>query len=173
SNVSETIDENNTEKATKALHDVNWWIGIFFVIIAVLVVYLSGELSLRGKLFPWVVGIPIILIGLVHTFQGLFSSHKGRSSGIEKDKVTGLFGGDIGKVFRAFRWVTLLLVSVILIGHKIAVPLFVITYLLAHKEKLWFGITMAASSGIFIYFVLGKIMSITFSEPILFRWLGF
>ncbi|MBW1768690.1 MAG: tripartite tricarboxylate transporter permease, partial [Deltaproteobacteria bacterium] len=38
SNVSETIDENNTEKATKALHDVNWWIGIFFVIIAVLVV---------------------------------------------------------------------------------------------------------------------------------------
>lgn len=173
SNVSQTIDENSSGKSTMAWHDVNWWIGLFFVAIAFLVVYLSGELSLRGRLFPWVVGIPLVLIGLVHTIQGLFPGLQSGRGSAEKNTLTGLFGGKIGEIFRAFRWVALLLVCVILIGHKIAVPLFVITYLLAHKEKLWFGITMAASSGIFIYLVLGKIMSITLSEPILFRLLGF
>jgi hypothetical protein len=143
------------------------------VAVASLVVYTSEDLSLRGKLFPWVIGIPIILTGLFHTIQGLFPSAKRRRPAAQTDAPAGSPGDRLEDIIRALFWVVLLLAGVLLIGHEIAVPLFILTYLLARGEKIWLGITMAAATGTFIHVILGKTMNITFPEPILFRWLGF
>jgi len=165
--------EDKQVKSLRAWHDVNWWIGLCFVAVASLVVYTSEDLSLRGKLFPWVIGIPLILIGLFHTIQGLFPKSKMRRPAAQGDAPAGSPDDRLEDIIRALSWVTLLLAGVILIGHKIAVPLFILTYLLARREKIWLGITMAAATGAFIHVILGKIMNITFPEPVLFRWLGF
>jgi len=172
SGVAEKSIETKSVRVIRAWRDVNWWIGLFFAAIAFFVVYTSGELSLRGRIFPWVVGIPIILIGLFHTFQGLFLRSTGRRAALGSDTLTDSLGGRMGDVFRAFHWVALLLFGVILIGHKVAVPFFVIIYVLARGEKFWLGTTMAAGTGAFIHFILDKTMNITFPEPYLFRWIG-
>jgi len=164
--------ENNDRIALKPWHDVNWWIGLFFTFIAFWVVYLSAGLSLRGKLFPWVVGIPLIIVGLIHSCQAFIPRFYSQRGSLGKTDLAKSFGGSLTDVFHAILWVALLLVCVILIGHKIAIPLFVFVYLSTHKEKIVFGAALAAGTWAFIYFALQKAMNITFSEPILFRWLG-
>jgi putative tricarboxylic transport membrane protein len=156
----------------KPWHDIAWWIGLILTIISLLVVYLSGELSLRGKLFPWVVGIPLIIVGLIHTFQVFSQKFKRQGANSGRDAFSLSVGGSLTDVSRAISWVTLLLVCVILMGHEIAVPLFVFVYFRAHKEKIWFGLTVAASTWAFIYLVLEKAMHVTFSEPLILQWLG-
>lgn len=168
----QTSAVNDGEKVSKAWHDVSWWIGLCFTLIASLIVYMSTELSLRGKLFPLVVGIPLIAIGLLHTSQFFSPRFQGRRDNSEKATLSDSFGGSLIDVSHAIFWIILLLVCVIFIGHKIAVPLFVFVYFMAHKEKMWFSIVVAGASWAFIYFVLVKAMRITFSEPILFRWIG-
>jgi hypothetical protein len=164
--------ENNDRIALKPWHDVNWWIGLFFTFIAFWIVYLSAGLSLRGKLFPWVVGIPLIIVGLIQSCQAFIPRFYSQRGSLGKTDLAKSFGGSLTDVSHAVLWIVFLLVCVILIGHRIAVPLFVFVYFTAHKEKIVFGAALAAGTWAFIYFVLQKAMSITFSEPVLFRLLG-
>ena len=164
--------ENNDRIALKPWHDVNWWIGLFFTFIAFWIFYLSAGLSLRGKLFPWVVGIPLIIVGLIQSCQAFIPRFYSQRGSLGKTDLAKSFGGSLTDVSHAVLWIVFLLVCVILIGHRIAVPLFVFVYFTAHKEKIVFGAALAAGTWAFIYFVLQKAMSITFSEPVLFRLFG-
>lgn len=164
--------ESDSGAALKPWHDVNWWIGLCFTLIAFFIVYISAELSLRGKLFPWVVGIPLIIIGLIHSCQAFIPRFDSQQGSLGKADLAKSFGGSLKNVSYAVIWIIFLLVCVILIGHKIAVPLFVFVYFTAHKEKIVFGAALAAGTWAFIYFVLQKVMSIVFSEPLLFRLIG-
>ncbi|MBN2059475.1 MAG: tripartite tricarboxylate transporter permease [Deltaproteobacteria bacterium] len=172
SNILQKTVVNNGRKSIKAWRDVNWWIGVFFTLIAILVICISKEFSFRGKLFPWVVGIPLIFIGILHTFQGLFPRFQARRTYIEKKTISDSLGGSMDDVFRALLWVIILLISVILMGHKVGVSLFVFIYLLAHKEKAWLGLITATATWIFISVVIERTMNISFFEPVLFRWIG-
>jgi len=159
-------------KSLRAWHDVNWWIGLFFVAVASLVVYTSEDLSLRGKLFPWVIGIPLIIISLIHSCQAFIPRFYSQRGSLGKTDLAKSFGGSLTDVSHAVLWIVFLLVCVILIGHIIAVPLFVFIYFTAHKEKIVFGAALAAGTWALIYFVLQKAMHITFFEPVLFRLFG-
>jgi TctA family transporter len=169
---SSKATESDSEVVLKPWHDVNWWIGLFFTFIALWIVYLSAGLSLRGMLFPWVVGIPLIIVGLIHSCQAFIPRFFSQRGSLGKTDLAKSFGGSLTDVSHAVLWIVFLLVCVILIGHRIAVPLFVFIYFTAHKEKIVFGAALAAGTWAFIYFVLQKAMSITFSEPVLFRLLG-
>lgn len=164
--------EIDKKEKIKFWHDVSWWIGLILTIIAAFVVYLSGDLSLRGKLFPWVIGISIIIIGLIHTFQVFTPSFQEHRENTGMEALVRSFGGSMGDVFKAVFWVVFLLAFVILIGHGIAVPLFVFIYFIFHKEKVWVGLIAAVTTWAFIYLVLGEIMHITFSEPFILQLVG-
>lgn len=156
----------------KPWHDINWWIGLLFTLIAFWIVYMSADLSLRGKLFPWVVGIPVIIVGLIHTCQFFIPRLRLKSGRMGISELTQSFGGRLTDVLHAVLWVVLLLACVIVVGHKIAIALFVFLYFSAHKENIFLGAALAAGTWLFIFFILQKAMSITFSEPLLFRMLG-
>ncbi len=164
--------ESDSGVVSKPWQDVNWWIGLFFTFIAFWIFYLSAGLSLRGKLFPWVVGIPLIIISLIHSCQAFIPRFHSKRGSLGKTDLAESFGGSLTDVSHAVLWIAFLLVCVILIGHEIAVPLFVFIYFTAHKEKIVFGAALAAGTWAFIYLVLQRAMRITLSEPVLFRLLG-
>lgn len=151
-----------------AWRSISWWLGILFGAIALVVIFEAADLSLRGKLFPLAIGIPMAVLAILHTVLGL------KPTAAAADQESPLHTADdvAGKrVFIVFLWVGGLLAGTILLGQGIAVPVFVFVYAVVHGERFVTGLAAAAAVWAFIHFVLGKVLSIVFFEPFLFRWL--
>ena len=50
-----------------AWRSVSWWLGILFGAIALVVILEAVDLSLRGRLFPLAIGIPVAVLAILHT----------------------------------------------------------------------------------------------------------
>ena len=152
-----------------AWRSVSWWLGILFGAIALVVIFEAVELSLRGKLFPLAIGIPVAVFAILHTVFDL------KPTAAAADEENPLHTADevAGKrVFVVFLWVGGLLAGTLLLGQEIAVPVFVFVYAVVHGERYVTGLAAAAAVWAFIHFVLTQGLSIVFFEPFLFRWLG-
>ena len=61
--------------------------------------------------------------------------------------------------------------SIAVLGHLIAVPLFMLVYILIRREKWWFAVGGAVFMWAFIQIVFNDLMNIQFPEPYLYDWL--
>jgi len=152
-----------------AWRSVSWWLGILFGAIALVVIFEAVDLSLRGKLFPLAIGIPVAVLAILHTVFDI----KTAAADAEEENPLPAASDVAGKrVFAVFMWIGGLFVGTILLGQEIAVPVFVFVYAVVNGERYVTGLTAAAAVWAFIRFVLGEGLSIAFFEPFLFRWLG-
>jgi hypothetical protein len=152
-----------------AWRSVSWWLGILFGAIALVVILEAVDLSLRGKLFPLAIGIPVAVFAILHT---VFDLKPTAAAAADEESPRRTADGVAGKrVFVVFLWVGGLLAGTILLGQEIAVPVFVFVYAVVHGERYVTGLAAAAAVWAFIHFVLAKGLSIVFFDPFLFRWL--
>ena len=61
---------------------------------------------------------------------------------------------------------------VALVGHLIAVPLFMLIYIVIRRKKWWFALGGAVFMWAFIQFIFIDIMNIQFPDPYPYEWLG-
>ena len=152
-----------------AWRSVTWWLGVLFGAIALVVIFEAVDLSLRGKLFPMAIGIPVAVLAILHTVLNLKSAE---ATANEENPLPAT--GDVAgkRVLAVFLWIGGLFAGTILLGQEIAVPVFVFVYAVVNGERYVTGLAAAAAVWAFIRFVLAEGLSIVFFDPFLFRWLG-
>ena len=75
------------------------------------------------------------------------------------------------KITHMFLAIYGLATSIAVLGHLIAVPLFMLVYILIRREKWWFAVGGAVFMCAFIKIVFNALMNIHFPEPYLYDWL--
>jgi len=151
--------------------------GVFFTLFVLAVfaigVYTAADWQIQARLFPWVVGIP----GLVLCAMQLFGDFFRRGDANEQD-VHGAMDLPVDRsvpvavvVKRAvtsFSWILGLFAAIWVVGFVVAVPLFVFTYLsLQARERLWISSTYAIGILGLIVGVFHLILNVPWPEGVL------
>jgi Tripartite tricarboxylate transporter TctB family len=145
-----------------AWHRPSWWIGLAALAIALFAVIVAGQWELEGRLFPWVIGLPVVGLALLHSVLGLI--RPGPPPPAPDEGVPG-GPGLLATRLRLFAWIGGLLLIMTLIGQHAGVPLFVFVFMLAHGEKWPLSAAMAVVLWGFIYGILDQTLRIHFPTP--------
>jgi len=155
---------------------------ISFCILSILAVIMVNEFPFRDKLFPYVASAMIFLFAIVSCasiYADLRSSKNAAQNQPENRPSEGRLGDgiagvhqDIRIVLRLFGFILLLVLLVLLIGHLIAIPLFIFVYMKMQNEPLWIAVISAGGFFVFTWTILVETMNVAFPIPYLVDWLG-
>ena len=145
---------------------------LFFVIFA-LGVFTARDWQIQARLFPWVVGFPILALCTYQLFKDLFvrqeASDEAEALGfmdlpVDRSVPVSVV---IQRALNIFGWVLGLFAAIFLFGFVVSVPLFVFVYLtLQAREKLWIATVYAVGMIVFIIGVFHMILSIPWPEGV-------
>jgi len=145
-----------------------------FAIVAVIALALwqSRNFGFRAGLFPWAIGFPVLALALVQLGSDLLGYGGGRAHGHIVET-----GPEIApqmtyrRTLRIIGWTFGFFVVIWLLGFAVAVPLTMLLYLKAAREKWLITVTMALISWLFFYGLFDYALHVPFPEGQLFVWL--
>ena len=110
---------------------------VFFVLF----VYEAKEWRLQARLYPWVIGIPMLALALVQIFLDLRGVTKSKPS--DGAPVDFQFGQAMdstlaqSRTLNIFSWILGFLVGIWLLGFSLAIPAMVFLYLKIQSGEKW------------------------------------
>jgi len=145
-----------------------------FAIVAVIALALwqSRNFGFRAGLFPWAIGFPVLALALVQLGSDLLGYGGRRAHGHIVET-----GPEIApqmtyrRTLRIIGWTFGFFVVIWLLGFAVAVPLTMLLYLKAAREKWLITVTMALISWLFFYGLFDYALHVPFPEGQLFVWL--
>ena len=146
-------------------------LGALFTLLILLIffggVFTARQWQYQARLFPWVIGIPALLLCIAQLAMDLFKA----TESDDPDDVSGLMdlpvdrGIPVSVVVRravnSFGWIIGFMLVIWIIGFIISVPLFVLLYLLIQaREKLWVSLVYTGAMLIFLLGVFHQVLHI-------------
>lgn len=173
------------DKSVRITRMVDWLLVGLTAATAVLFITLLLDLPLRATIFPWFVTSVMVIVSIIYSIGNLAKPErwdapppKINENGEAEDEIN---AGSVGyialkgrskEITHMFLAIYGLATSIAVLGHVIAVPLFVFVYILIRREKWWFAIGGAAFIWAFIQVVFLDVMNIQFPNPYLNDWFG-
>lgn len=146
---------------------------IFFCVF----VYLAQDWRMQARLYPWVIGFPMIILAAIQVIFDLKGVQAKQSS--DATPMDFQFSKDIEPVLAKkrtivmFSWLFSFLLGVWLLGFPIAIPLMMFTYLKFQGGEPWklsIGLTVIAWG--FFYGLFVRLLHLPFPEGLILTWLG-
>lgn len=164
--------------------------GALFTLVILLIffggVFTAREWQFQARLFPWVIGIPALIICVAQLAADLF-----RAKGSDNpDDLRGLMdlpverGVPVSVVVRRaaniFSWIIGFFFLIWLIGFVITVPLFTLLYMTVQaREKWWVSLIYTGAVLAFLLGVFHYVLHIPWPagvisgpEEVVLRWIG-
>jgi hypothetical protein len=143
------------------------------IAVAAYAVYTSQDWPLGTRLFPWVVGVPVLALSLVQIGLELYQALRPEQT----NKVeTGDLQVDWGmtttvvaqKAGAYFGWLLALFFGVWIFGFFVAIPLYAFLYLKIQAQEGWIA-SLTLTLGVCIFFVglFDQILHIAWPNPLL------
>jgi Tripartite tricarboxylate transporter TctB family len=141
-------------------------------------VYLAQEWRLQARLYPWAIGIPMLILAIVQVILDLKGVQAKQSS--DATPVDFQFTKEIDpatakkRAIIMFSWLAGFLLAIWLLGFPIAIALMMFTYLKFQGGESWvlsIALTVVAWLAFWALFV--KLLTLPFPEGVLITWLGF
>ncbi|MFQ5851807.1 MAG: hypothetical protein ACE5JU_14645 [Candidatus Binatia bacterium] len=167
--------------------------GALFTLVILLLffggVFTARQWQFQARLFPWVIGIPALLLCVAQLALDLFRV-KGPAEADDPDDVRGLMdlpvdrGVPVSVVVRRaaniFGWIIGFFLVIWLIGFIITVPLFILLYLLIQaREKLWVSLVYTGAILVFLLGVFHMVLHIPWPpgaipgpQEVILGWIG-
>jgi hypothetical protein len=146
---------------------------IFFIVW----VYVAQDWRLQARLYPWVIGFPMVILAVIQVVLDLRGfKPKQTSDGTPMDFQ---FTKDIDpalakkRAIVMFTWFFCFLLGVWLVGFPISIVVMMFTYLKIQSKESWglsIGLTALAYGVFWLLFV--KLLTLPFPEGRIFAWLG-
>lgn len=143
------------------------------IIVAAYAVYTAREWPLGTRLFPWVVGIPVLVLSLV---QVALEIYQARRPGKQAKRDTGDLQVDwsmsTGVVARRaadyFGWLLGLFLGIWIFGFFLTIPIYAFLYMKLQAKEGWMA-SLALTLGVFIFFIglFDQILHIPWPIPLL------
>ena len=143
------------------------------IVLLALALWQSRNFGYRAGLFPWVIGIPTLLLAMGQLIRDLYGKKKEKKAGLAQSVETHV---DLAPEIVRQRTVAILcwtigfFVAIWLIGFSYAVPLTIFLYLkLAGKENWPITIGVTFFSWLFYWSLFERLLNVPFPEGLLFE----
>jgi hypothetical protein len=151
--------------------------SFIFVIFFIVFVYTAQEWRLQARLYPWAIGIPMLILAIVQLILDLRGVERKQTS--DAAPVDFQFQQTIDPVLarrRAitmFAWLFGFFVSIWLLGFSITIPLMVFTYLKLQSGESWLlSITLTVLAWVFFYLLFVRLLTLPFPDGLIFTWIS-
>lgn len=148
---------------------------IFFFVLGILAILGVRQFPFADQLFPVTAAVLMIVCSVIYGIRIAFS--RGRKQETEETGVAAApppFSRDqISSVWGPVLAVAILVAGVLILGHLIAVPLFVFGYMTVKREPLWIAALGAVGMFLFLRGLLIEVMHVPMPRPLLGDWLPF
>ena len=131
---------------------------------------------MQARLYPWAVGIPMIILALI---QVIFDLKGIESKADDSAPVDIQLGKNIPpdsafkRTFNIFAWFVGFFLGWWLIGFTITIPIIVFCYMYFHgKEKLWLSATLTIIAFVFFWSLFVRLLNLPFPDGLVQTWLG-
>lgn len=147
---------------------------VFFVVF----VYEAKDWRLQARLYPWVIGIPMLILAVTHLVWEL-TGRAGKPAGNAAAPVDVRFthGADDAaarrRAINIFCWIFGFFAGIWLAGFAIAVPLFVFLYLKVQSRESWrLSLALTGAAWLIFWGLFIRLLSLPFPDGAAVSWLG-
>ena len=146
---------------------------IFFCVF----VYMAQEWRMQARLYPWAIGIPMVILAIVQVILDL----KGIQAKQSTDATPMDFQFSKGtdpivarkRTIIMFTWLFGFFLGIWLLGFPIAIALMVFTYLKFQGREPWgLSILLTVIAWIVFWGLFVKLLTLPFPEGLIVTWLG-
>jgi putative tricarboxylic transport membrane protein len=146
---------------------------IFFIVF----VYQAQEWRMQARLYPWAIGIPMLILALVQVVLDLKGyKPKETADGTPLDfQFTQAIEPEVARkrAITMFAWLLGFFLLVWLLGFEYGIPLMVFGYLKIQSNESWkLSIILTILAFAFFWVLFVKLLTLPFPEGLLFSWLG-
>lgn len=146
---------------------------VFFCVF----VYQAEGWRMQARLYPWVIGIPMIFLAILQVF---FDMKGIESKPEDAAPVDVQFAQNIEpavafkRTVNIFSWFFGFFFGCWLVGFSITIPIMVFSYMYFQgKEKFTLAATLTVIAFIFYYALFVKLLNLPFPDGMVQTWLGF
>ena len=147
---------------------------IFFCVF----VYEAKDWRMQARLYPWAIGIPMLICAIVQLILDLKGvKAKQSSDGAPMDfqfQQTDVSPEDVRKrTITMFAWMFGFFAMIWLVGYVVAIPLMVFGYLKFQSNEAWgLSITLTVIAFIFFYALFVRLLNLPFPDGVAQTMLG-
>ena len=148
---------------------------IFFCVF----VYEAKDWRMQARLYPWAIGIPMLICAIVQLILDLKGVKAKESSDGAPMDFQFAVQTDVSpeqvkrRTITMFAWLFGFFVMIWLLGYVIAIPVMVFSYLKFQSNESWMtSTTLTVIAFVFFYSLFVKLLTLPFPEGLLITWLG-
>ena len=146
---------------------------VFFIVFA----YVAKDWRLQARLYPWVIGIPMVILALVQVILDLKGVERKQQDAAPVDfqfaQATVEPAVARRRAINMFSWFFGFFFGIWLLGFSLTIPLMVFGYMyIQSKEKLLLTLTLTAIAWFFFWALFVKLLTLPFPDGVILTWLG-
>jgi hypothetical protein len=146
---------------------------IFFIFFA----YHARDWRLQARLYPWVIGIPMVILALVQLILDLKGIERKQQDAAPVDfqfaQTTVEPAVAKRRAITMFAWFFGFFIAIWLLGFSITIPLMVFTYLMIQSNEKWLlSLTLTAVAWVFFHTLFVRLLHLPFPDGLVLTWLG-
>lgn len=149
-----------------------------FLIFFIVFVYQAQDWRLQARLYPWAIGIPMIILALIQVILDLKGVERKQTD--EAPVMDYQFSKTVApevarrRAITMFGWLFGFFLAIWLLGFSITIPLMVFTYLKIQSNEKWgISIILTVLAWLFFYFLFVRLLTLPFPDGLIFTWLGY
>ena len=153
----------------------NLLVVVFFIVF----VYESKDWRLQARLYPWAVGIPMLVLSIIYAFwdlKGRLDKPAAQTSNTPMDfQFTKGIDPALARrrALNLFAWILGFFVAIWLFGFHITIPAFVFLYLKVQSNEKWLlSIALTAGAWFLFWGLFDWLLRLPFPDGELLLWLG-
>jgi len=151
--------------------------SFIFLIFFIVFVYQAQEWRLQARLYPYVIGIPMIILAIIQVILDLKGIERKQQDATPVDfqfaQTTVAPQVARHRAIVMFSWLFGFFASIWLLGFAVTIPLLVFCYLKIHSHEKWMlSLTLTAAAWVFFQALFVKLLTLPFPEGKIFTWLG-
>ena len=146
---------------------------IFFIVF----VYQAQEWRLQARLYPYAIGIPMIILAIAQVILDLKGFRPKKTS--DGAPVDFQFSTSVDpalarrRTINIFVWILGFFVGIALLGFTITIPMMVFSYLKFQGSEGWvISIVLTVCAWLMFYGLFVRLLVLPFPEGLIFTWLG-
>jgi hypothetical protein len=146
---------------------------VFFCVF----VYQAKDWRMQARLYPYVIGIPMIILALIQVILDLkgYEPKQADDAAPVDIQRTVTVAPEIAfkRTVNTFGWFFAFFFGCWFVGFSITIPVIVFSYMYFHgKEKLWLASTLTAVAFVFYYSLFVRLLNLPFPDGAVQTWLG-
>ena len=152
-------------------------LSAIFLLLFIVFVYQAQGWRLQARLYPWAIGIPMLILALVQVILDLKGVKSKPDSG--GAPVDFQMSQDVDpamarrRALITFAWIFGFFLLIWLVGFSIAIPAMVFGYLKIQSREPWLiSIVLTAVASLVFWALFVWLLTLPFPQGIIFDWLG-